>query len=202
MPGRCTAIRPFLVRDGTGGNEWKALGGPQPATQAVPYEIVPDAQIPQIENPPAHWWVNANNDPIGNTADNDVLNEALAGTGPYLSAGYDEFRAARITELIKSELNIIATPPGTPAGDGTISMADMERMQADVNQLEAKRLACYFVDAVDNAGLGGAPGRALEPRDPADHGRAEQARGVDVQRARRLRHARRPRRPEPAGPRR
>jgi len=148
---------PFLIRDGTGGNEWKALGGPQPADQAVPYEVVPFAEIPQIENPPAHWWVNANNDPIGNTADNDVLNEALAGTGPYLSAGYDEFRAARITELIKSELNLIPTPPGTPAGDGTISMADMERMQADVNQMEGKRLAPYFVAAVAAAEAMGAP---------------------------------------------
>ncbi|MCC6764745.1 MAG: penicillin acylase family protein [Deltaproteobacteria bacterium] len=148
---------PYLVRDGTTGNEWKALGGPQPADQAVPYEIVPFAGMPQIENPPAHWWVNANNDPIGNTADNDALNEALAGTGPYLSPGYDEFRAARITELIRSELNLIPTPPGTPAGDGVISMADMERMQADVNQMEGKRLAPYFVDAVDHAGLGGAP---------------------------------------------
>ncbi|MEB2285980.1 MAG: hypothetical protein B6D46_04830 [Polyangiaceae bacterium UTPRO1] len=148
---------PYLVRDGTGGNEWKALAGPQPADQAVPYEVVPFAEMPQIENPPAHWWVNANNDPIGNTADNDALNEALAGTGPYLSPGYDEFRAARITELIKSELNLIPTPPGTPPGDGVISMADMERMQADVNQLEGKRLAPYFVGAVDRAGLGGAP---------------------------------------------
>lgn len=148
---------PFLIRDGTGGNEWKALGGPQPADQAVPYEVVPFAEIPQIENPPAHWWVNANNDPIGNTADNDVLNEALAGTGPYLSPGYDEFRAARITELIKSELNLIPTPPGTPAGDGTISMADMERMQADVNQMEGKRLAPYFVAAVNAAQAMGAP---------------------------------------------
>ncbi len=148
---------PWFVRDGTGGNEWKALGGPQPPDQAVPYAVVAPADMPQIENPPAHFWVNANNDPIGNTADNDALNEALAGTGPYLSIGYDEFRAARITELIKSELNLIPTPPGTPPGDGTISMADMERMQADVNQLEGKRLAHYFVDAVDHAGMGGAP---------------------------------------------
>ncbi len=86
---------PYLVRDGTTGNEWKALAGPQPADQAVPYAVVPFAEMPQIENPPALWWVNANNDPIGNTADNDALNEALAGTGPYLSPGYDEFRAAR-----------------------------------------------------------------------------------------------------------
>jgi hypothetical protein len=101
--------------------------------------------------------VNANNDPIGNTADNDALNEALAGTAPYLGIGYDEFRAARITELIKSELNLIPTPPGTPAGDGLISFADMQRMQADVNQLEARRLAKYFVTAVNDAQAGGAP---------------------------------------------
>jgi penicillin amidase len=155
--GAVSGNPPFVIRDGTGGNEWKALGGPQPADQAVPYEVVPPAEVPQIENPPAGWFVNANNDPIGNTADNDVLDEALAGTAPYLSVGYDEFRAARITELIRSELNLIATPPGTPVGDGSISFADMQRMQADVNQLEGRRLAGYFVTAVNNAELGGAP---------------------------------------------
>ncbi|TMA81016.1 MAG: penicillin acylase family protein [Deltaproteobacteria bacterium] len=154
--GAVSGNPPYLIRNGTGGNEWipKAV---LPPDQSVPYEIVPAAQVPQIENPPAHFFVNANNDPVGNTADNDPLNEALAGTGPYLGIGYDEFRAARITELIKSELNLIPTPPGTPAGDGTISFADMQRMQADVNQLEGRRLAKYFVTAVDDAGAGGAP---------------------------------------------
>lgn len=147
---------PYLIRDGTGNNEW--IPQPvHPADQAVPYQVVSAAQVPQIENPAAHFFVNANNDPVGNTADNDPLNEALAGTGPYLGVGYDEFRAARITELIKSELNLIPTPPGTPAGDGVISFADMQRMQADVNQLEARRLAKYFVTAVNNAQAGGAP---------------------------------------------
>lgn len=148
---------PWVIRNGTGGNEWKALGGPQPADQAVPYAVVAPADVPQVENPPAHFFVNANNDPIGNTADNDPLDEALAGTAPYLSVGYAEFRAARIRELIRSELNLIPTPPGTPAGDGTISFADMQRMQADVNQLDGRRLAGYFVTAVDNAQAFGAP---------------------------------------------
>ncbi len=155
--GAVSGNPPWVIRNGTGGNEWKALGGPQPAGQAVPYEVVPPAEVPQIENPPAHFFVNANNDPIGNTADNDPLDEPLAGTAPYLSRGYDEFRAARITEMIKSELNLIPTPPGTPAGDGVISFADMQRMQADVNQLEGRRLAKYFVTAVDDAQGGGAP---------------------------------------------
>ncbi|HSV05576.1 MAG TPA: penicillin acylase family protein, partial [Candidatus Binatus sp.] len=155
--GAISGNPPWVFRNGTGGNEWKALVGPPPADQAVPYEIVPTADIPHIENPPAHFFVSANNDPIGNTADNDPLNEALAGTAPYLSRDYDEFRAARITELIKSELNLIPTPPGTPAGDGTISFADMQRMQADVNQLDGRRLAKYFVTAVTNAQGGGAP---------------------------------------------
>ncbi len=147
---------PYLLRNGTGGNEW--IPQPvHPADQAVPYQIVPAAQVPQIENPPAHFFVNANNDPVGNTADNDPLNEALSGTGNYLGVGYDEFRAARITELIKSELNLIPTPPGTPPGDGKISVPDMQRMQADVNQLEARRLGGYFVTAVNNAQAGGAP---------------------------------------------
>ncbi len=154
--GSISGSPPFMIRNGSGGNEW--IPQPvHPADQAVPYEIVPAADMPQIENPPAHFFVNANNDPNGNTADNDPLNEALAGTAPYLGVGYDEFRAARITELIKSELNLISTPPGTPAGDGVISFADMQRMQADVNQLEARRLAGFFVTAVDNAQALGAP---------------------------------------------
>ena len=170
--GSLSGNPPFLIRNGSGGNEW--IPQPvHPADQSVPYQIVPAAQVPQIENPPAHFFVNANNDPVGNTADNDPLNEALAHTGPYLGVGYDEFRAARITELIKSELNLIPTPPGTPAGDGSISFADMQRMQADVNQLEARRLAKYFVTAVNDAQSLGAPpalaalvnGRITDARD-------------------------------------
>jgi penicillin amidase len=154
--GSISGNPPFLIRNGSGGNEW--IPQPvHPADQAVPYEVVAAADMPQIENPPAHFFANANNDPNGNTADNDPLNEALAHTAPYLGIGYDEFRAARITELIKSELNEIPTPPGTPAGDGTISFADMQRMQADVNQLEARRLAGFFVTAVNDAQAGGAP---------------------------------------------
>src|SRR6185369_3294386 len=61
-----------------------------------------------------------------------------------------------ITELIRSELNLIPTPPGTPVGTGKISLPDMQRMQADVNQMEGKRLAKYFVTAVNNAQAGGA----------------------------------------------
>lgn len=154
--GSLSGNPPFLIRNGTGGNEW--IPQPvHPADQSVPYQIVAAADMPQIENPPAHFFASANNDPNGNTADNDPLNEALAGTAPYLGVGYDEFRAARITELIKSELNLIPTPPGTPIGDGTISFADMQRMQADVNQLEARRLAGFFVTAVNDAQAGGAP---------------------------------------------
>ncbi len=148
---------PYLIRDGTGGNEWKGLGGPQPADQAVPYEVVDPADVPQIENPAAGWFVNGNNDPVGNTADNNPLDEALAGTGPYLNRTYSDFRAGRITELVRAELNLIATPPGTPAGDGTISFADMQRMQADVNQIEGRMIAPHFVTAVDNALDIGAP---------------------------------------------
>jgi penicillin amidase len=154
--GSLSGNPPWLIRNGSGGNEW--IPQPvHPADQSVPYQIVPAADMPQVTNPPAHFFANANNDPNGNTADNDPLNEALAGTAPYLGIGYDEFRAARITELIKSELNLIPTPPGTPPGDGVISFADMQRMQADVNQLEARRLAGFFVTAVNNAQAGGAP---------------------------------------------
>ncbi len=197
--GAVSGNPPFVIRDGTGGNEWKALGGPQPADQSVPYEIVATADVPQVENPPAGWFVNANNDPIGNTADNDPLDEALAGTGPYLSVGYDEFRAARITELIKSELNLIATPPGTPAGDGTISFADMQRMQADVNQLDGSSPCRLLRDRGRQRRSRRRTARARGAFQLPDRRRARPARGLDLQHARRFRHRRRSRCADGAG---
>ena len=62
---------------------------PQPG-QAIPYEILPFAEMPQVVNPPAGWFVNANNDPAGTTLDNNPLNQLRPGGGLYyLSPGYD-----------------------------------------------------------------------------------------------------------------
>ena len=52
-------------------------------------------------NPPAGWFVNANNDPVGTTLDNDPLDQLRPGGGIfYLNPGYDGLRAGRITEAL------------------------------------------------------------------------------------------------------
>jgi penicillin amidase len=129
--GTVTGVPPWFIRDGTGGNEWLPVQHPQPG-QAIPYEIYPADEMPHIVNPPAGWFVNANNDPAGTALDNDPLNQTRpAGGIYYLNPGYDGFRAGRITEMMRHNLR-----------DGRlISVADIQRMQADTALLDAE----YFV---------------------------------------------------------
>lgn len=80
--GTITGLPPMFLRNGTGGNEWLPVQHPQPG-QALGYEILPFNETPQIINPPAGWFVNANNDPVGNTLDNNALNQLRPGGGIY-----------------------------------------------------------------------------------------------------------------------
>jgi len=135
--GHVNGLPPWFIRNGTGGNEWL------PAThsysgQALPYEILPPDEMPHVVNPSAGFFVNANNDPVGTTLDNDPLNQ-LRPTGGiyYLNPGYDGFRAGRITEMVRQRLG---------AG-GRVSFADMQAMQSDVALIDAE----VFLPAVQRA---------------------------------------------------
>ncbi len=129
--GRVTGVPPWFIRNGQGGNEWLPVQHPQPA-QAIPYEIYPAAEMPHIVNPPAGWFVNANNDPAGTVLDNDPLDQLRPGGGIYyLNPGYDGFRAGRITEMIRQRLR----------HGHKISVRDMQQMQADTALIDAE----YFV---------------------------------------------------------
>jgi penicillin amidase len=151
--GTVNGLPPFFIRNGTGGNEWLPVSHPQPG-QAVPYEILPFEEMPQIVNPPAGFFVNANNDPAGTSLDNDVLNQLRPGGGIYyLNAGYDGIRGGRITALIRAEL----------AGDGSVSFADMQRIQADTALVDAQLFVPYLVKAL---------ARGLVDSDPALRGLA------------------------------
>jgi penicillin amidase len=151
--GTVNGLPPFFIRNGTGGNEWLPVSHPQPG-QAVPYEILPFEEMPQIVNPPAGFFVNANNDPAGTSLDNDVLNQLRPGGGIYyLNAGYDGIRGGRITALIRAEL----------AGDGSVSFADMQRIQADTALVDAQFFVPYLVKAL---------ARGLVDSDPALRGLA------------------------------
>ena len=112
---------------------------PQP-NQALPFEILPYAEMPQVVNPSNGWFVNANNDPIGQTLDNDPLNTLRPGGGIlYLNPGYDGFRAGRITQLVRQKL----------AGGGKISPDDMKSIQADTVLIDAQVFVPYITAAID-----------------------------------------------------
>jgi penicillin amidase len=125
--GTVNGLPPFFIRNGTGGNEWLPARNPQPG-QAILYEILPYEEMPQTVNPPAGFFVNANNDPAGVTLDNDPLNQTRPGGGIlYLNNGYAGIRGGRITALLRAEL----------AGDGKVSFADSQRIQADTALVDA-----------------------------------------------------------------
>jgi len=144
-------ITPGLIRDGTHGSahEWLPLKNPQPG-QALSTEILPFAEMPQTENPAAGYILNANNDPIGTTFDNNSWNQLRAGFNGllYLSSGYATgYRMGRIQRLFDDLL----------AGGGTVSMSELAAVQANNQLLDAEILTPYLLTAFDNASAPGAP---------------------------------------------
>jgi penicillin amidase len=135
--GSVAGLPPWFIRNGSGGNEWLPVTQPQPG-QAIPYAILPASEMPQLINPPAGWFVNANNDPAGTVVDNNPLDQLRPGGGIYyLNAGYDAgFRAGRITELLKEKV-----------AEGPVSFRDMQAIQADVVLPDAR----YFVPFITQA---------------------------------------------------
>jgi penicillin amidase len=134
---------PWFVRNGQGGNEWLAVHNPQPH-QATPHEVLPFAEMPQAVNPPAGWFVNGNNDPVGLTRDNDPLNQLRPGGGLYyLAYSWNRgFRAARINARLRELLE---------TGDRRVSFEEMQAVQADVILRDAEVFKPYIVAAFDNA---------------------------------------------------
>lgn len=142
--GTVNGLPPWFVRNGQGGNEWLPVQHPQPG-QAIPYEILTADELPHTVNPPAGWFVNANNDPAGTVLDNDPLNQARAGGGIYyLNPGYDGFRAGRITEMIRQRL-------ADSHRGHRISLRDVQRMQADTVLLDAEYFVPWLLRAFDDA---------------------------------------------------
>jgi penicillin G amidase len=133
---------PYLLRDGTGGNEWLPVRNPQPQ-QSLPYEIVPFAEMPQVINPPAGFLVSANNDPTANTFDNNLFNQTRPGGGLfYLGFFHNGFRAGRITDMIRAAV-----------GKGRISADDVVAMQADTTGIDAQFFTPIITAALERARL-------------------------------------------------
>jgi penicillin G amidase len=155
--GRVGGLPPYFVRDGQGGNEWLPVRHRQPG-QAVPYEILPPEEMPHLVNPPAGWFVNANNDPAGTTLDNDPLNQTRPGGGIYyLNPGYDGIRAGRITEMLRAAV----------ADGGRVSADDVAAMQADTTLLDAEFFVSRITAAWRRAGTSTVPELRALADDPA-----------------------------------
>ncbi len=140
--GKVDGMPPFLVRDGTHvfQNEWLLASDP-PVTQSLPYEVLPFEEMPQAVNPPNGYLINANNDPVGTTLDNDVFNEARAAGGVYyLSPGYASLRMGRLQRLIEGFLE----------GKSKVSMQTMKTWQSNNQLLDAELLLPHLLGAHQN----------------------------------------------------
>jgi penicillin G amidase len=145
--GTVAGLPPYFIRNGTGGNEW--IPDPSPAEdQASPYEILPIAEMDGLVNPTRGWISNANQDPTGQTFDNDPLNELRPGGGiRYITPGHEDGnRNARVTKRLEETL---------AGGDG--SFAEMQSIQADQRLHDAEVLTPYITAALQAAQTPGAP---------------------------------------------
>ena len=129
IPQRPHGTVPFLPMPGTGEAEW--------LTDAQGNTLwLPEDRIPQATNPPQGFLATSNNDQIGNTLDNDPLNDAI-----YLTFTADlGFREQRIQELLSNSANV--RPPGVK-----ITQSDMSAYQYDHSSKEAARLLPFLFAA-------------------------------------------------------
>jgi penicillin amidase len=145
--GTVHGLPPYFLRSGTGGNEWLPATNQYPG-QALPYEILPPQEMPQVIDPAAGFFVNANNDPAGTTLDNDPLNQVRPTGGIYyLNVGYDGFRGGRITEMVRDAL----------AAGRRLTTQDVKDQQADVTLLDAEFFTPYIVAALARAQVSTTP---------------------------------------------
>lgn len=134
------------------------VSNPQ-VNQTEQHEIIPEAEMPHWENPAQGWFANANNDPIGLSADNNVLNQLRPGGGLYYlsQGGYSTYRMGRIDRLIKASLE----------NGGKVDATDTKAWQANNQMMDAELIMPHILTAFDNAAAEGAwPGIAQFLADP------------------------------------
>ncbi len=139
---------PWLIRDGSGTlkHDWLALQTRQ-TNQAVPFQVLPIAEMPQIINPAKGWFANANNDPVGTTLDNNPLNQVRPGGGLYyLNFKYSSYRQGRIDRKLAAQV----------ASGQKISVTDMKNLQANNQLMDAELLSPHLITAMNRAKAAGA----------------------------------------------
>ncbi|WP_257386627.1 penicillin acylase family protein [Tahibacter caeni] len=139
---------PWVIRDGSGTlkHDWMPLKTRE-ANQAVPFEILPSAEMPQVVNPAKGWFSNANNDPVGTTLDNNPLNQVRPGGGLYyLNFKYSAYRQGRIDRKLAALV----------ASGQKVSVADMKNLQANNQLMDAELVSPHLVNALHRAKAAGA----------------------------------------------
>jgi len=124
-------VPPWMIRDGSGvlKHEWLPVMNPQPG-QAIPYEILPFGEMPQVENPASGYIANANSDPIGTTLDNNPLNQLRPGGNGiyYLNPAYADYRQGRVDRVLQALID----------SDTAMTTELMMNLQANVQMLDAE----------------------------------------------------------------
>jgi penicillin G amidase len=147
--GRVEGLPPFFLRDGTGTlrHEWIPRSGP-----GFNYESLSFEEMPHAVNPAQGFLVNANNDPVGIMLDNDPLNQLRDDGGIYyLSSEFSPgFRAAKITQLLNQQFS-------KNHGRGKVTLRDLQRIQSNVQMLDAEVFVPYIIRAFNTARGAGAP---------------------------------------------
>jgi penicillin G amidase len=145
--GTVAGLPPYFIRNGTGGNEW-IPDASLAEDQASAYEILPVGEMDGLVNPARGWISNANQDPNGQTFDNDPLNELRPGGGiRYLSPGHEDGnRNSRVTRRLQEAL-----------ANGDISFSEMQAIQSDQRLHDAEVLTPYITRALQAAQTPGAP---------------------------------------------
>ena len=152
-------IPPVFIRDGTGAllHDWLPVQNPQP-NQAVPFEILPASEMPNVINPASGYIANANNDPVGTSLDNNTLNQLRPGGGLYYlsQGGYPGYRMGRIDRFLQDAI-----------AAGPVSVEQVKALQANNQLLDAELVLPYLLEAFDRAASSGAwPGIAQFAGDP------------------------------------
>ncbi len=132
VPQRPAGTVPYLPLPGTGEAEW--------LTDAQGNTLwLPEDKFPQATNPPRGFLATSNNDQLGNTLDNDPLNDPV-----YFTYSTDlGFRQQRILEMLSNSA-------GDRPDGSLISPADMSRYQYDTSSKEASRLVPFLLAAAGN----------------------------------------------------
>ncbi|NLB14339.1 MAG: penicillin acylase family protein [Gammaproteobacteria bacterium] len=134
--GSVNGAPPFVIRNGTGGNEWLPAQNRYPG-QNLPYEILSPEEMPYTINPARGYIANANNAPLGTTFDNNPLTQLRPGGGIlYYAPGHSSYRMGRLDREMQKLIE-----------RGNVTVQDMIALQANVQQLDAELVLPHVLNA-------------------------------------------------------